>query len=358
MKRRDFLRLAGALPAGMAIPGLTLAGGTPTARINDGWRVFELSYDIELIDNEGAARLWLPVPATTTEGYQRLLGHRWQSNAAKVVLESEPAYRSQALVAEWRDGDTPRRLQATFKVATRDYAVDLRHAAPRAGDDPTQYLKPTPHMPIDGVVGETAQRIAGGVRDPLTRARLVYDWVVDNSFRDPNVLGCGNGDIRHMLESGNLGGKCADLNALFVGLARAVGLPAREVYGVRVADSRFSKSMGKSGDVSKAQHCRAEFHLEGVGWVPVDPADVRKVILEEKRQLDDPRIVELRERLFGNWEMNWVAFNSARDFQPATAAEKPLNYFMYPYAETKSHVLNGLRPDQFNYAIQSRELTA
>ena len=39
-----------------------------------------------------------------------------------------------------------------------------------------------------------------------------------------------------MLETGNLSGKCADLNALYVGLCRAVGVPARDVYGVRVAD--------------------------------------------------------------------------------------------------------------------------
>jgi hypothetical protein len=78
-------------------------------------------------------------------------------------------------------------------------------------------------------------------------------------------------------------GKCADLNALYVGLARAAGLPARDVYGVRVADSKFGyKSLGKSGDISKAQHCRAEVWLADFGWLPVDPADVRKVVLEEK----------------------------------------------------------------------------
>src|SRR5256886_9266876 len=32
-----------------------------------------------------------------------------------------------------------------------------------------------------------------------------------------SVRGCGIGDISWMLETRNLGGKCADLNALFVG---------------------------------------------------------------------------------------------------------------------------------------------
>jgi transglutaminase-like putative cysteine protease len=103
--------------------------------------------------------------------------------------------------------------------------------------------------------------------------------VCDNTERNPKTRGCGLGDIRSMLESGNLSGKCADLNALYVGLARASGLPARDVYGVRVADSKYGyKSLGKSGDITKAQHCRAEVWLAGFGWVPVDPADVRKVL--------------------------------------------------------------------------------
>src|ERR1700756_1245196 len=76
---------------------------------------------------------------------------------------------------------------------------------------------------------------------------------------------------------------CADLNALYVGLARAVGLPARDVYGIRIAPSKFGyKSLGTGTEVvSKAQHCRAEVFLTGFGWGPVDPADVRKVVLEE-----------------------------------------------------------------------------
>ena len=89
-----------------------------------------------------------------------------------------------------------------------------------------------------------------------------------------------------MLATRNLGGKCADLNGLYVGLARAAGLPARDVYGLRVAPSRFGYvSLGvRSHIVTKAQHCRAEVYLNDLGWVPVDPADVRKVMLENHQR--------------------------------------------------------------------------
>ena len=35
--------------------------------------------------------------------------------------------------------------------------------------------------------------------------------------------------------------------------------------------ARGYKSLGKAGDVTKAQHCRAEFYAQGMGWFPVDP---------------------------------------------------------------------------------------
>ena len=155
------------------------------------------------------------------------------------------------------------------------------------------YTGSTDLMPTDGIVKATADTHCGlGVHRRRKGARI-YEWIVDNTFRDPKTRGCGIGDIASMLKTGDLGGKCADLNALYVGLARAVGLPARDVYGIRIAPSQFGyKSLGAGSRViSKAQHCRAEVFLSGFGWVPVDPADVRKVVLEEppgKLALDDP----------------------------------------------------------------------
>jgi transglutaminase-like putative cysteine protease len=172
------------------------------------------------------------------------------------------------------------------------------------------------------------------------------------------VRGCGLGDIRGMLETGNLGGKCADLNALFVGLTRAAGIPARDVYGVRVADSAEFKSLGKSGDITRAQHCRAEFYLPTHGWVPVDPADVRKVVLEEKGGLpvDDPVVKKARAKLFGAWEMNWLAFNYAHDVRLPQSSGDPIPFLMYPQAETTEGRRDSLDPETFRYKMTSREI--
>src|SRR5262249_56577173 len=136
-----------------------------------------------------------------------------------------------------------------------------RRAKPTRGE--LQSFQP-PRKPVDtdGIVQETADKASKGATTDVEKARAVYEWVVENAFRDPKVRGCGRGDIRFMLESGDLGGKCADLNALYVGLARAAGLPARDVYGLRIAKSQLGyKSLGAAADkVSKAQHCRAQVY--------------------------------------------------------------------------------------------------
>jgi transglutaminase-like putative cysteine protease len=164
-----------------------------------------------------------------------------------------------------------------------------------------------------------------------------------------------------MLETGNLTGKCADLNALYVGLARAAGLPARDVYGVRLADSKFGyRSLGRSGDITKAQHCRAEVWLAGFGWAPVDPADVRKVVLEEKPGLTlaDEVVVAARQTLFGAWEMNWLAYNFAHDLALPGSAEPKIPFLMYPQGENAAGRFDSLDAATFVYKLSSKEITA
>jgi len=185
---------------------------------------------------------------------------------------------------------------------------------------------------------------------------------VGNTNRDPKTPGCGMGDVATMLKSGYLGGKCAEINALFVALARAVRIPARDAYGIRVADSRLGfKSLGRSGDISKAQHCRAEFYAPGRGWIPVDPADVRKVVLEEVPgglPMNDSKVQTARAALFGSWEMNWAAYNHGHVVALPGSSKGAIPFLMYPNGETVEGRLDSLDPTMFRYEIHSRELTA
>lgn len=323
------------------------------------WRTFEVTTRVNL-KSTGPAKVWLPVPIVNTD-YQTLMGSTFVAEGATATLTQQANSGIGVLTIEF-DGDHEKTAELTSRFSTRDRSINV--SAPAKGIDLAhaglkKYLAPTALIPIDGIVRTTALEATAGAKTDLDKARAIYEWVVDNASRNPKVRGCGIGDIKAMLEIGDLSGKCADLSALFVGLARASGIPARDVYGLRVADSRLGyKSLGKAGDITKAQHCRAEFYLSGHGWVPVDPADVRKVILEEAGGLpiDDPKVVAARKRLFGSWEMNWVALNYASDVVlPHTSLGK-IGFFMYPNAENTQGRVDSLDPANFEYQISSREI--
>ncbi|PYQ02028.1 MAG: transglutaminase [Acidobacteria bacterium] len=361
--RRSFLR------RGLTVAAATVAGrfarparAAAAADAGPGWRTFEVVMHADVLQPSGPSRVWLPMPLVPDTDYHRSLGHSFAGNAARTHVYDDGKYGAQIFYAEWPARAPAPSVDVTYRFATRDRAVDLT-APPKAHRQETRaalakYLEPTRLIRTDGIVAATAQRVTQGRRGEVDKARAVYDWIVENTFRDPKVRGCGIGDIRAMLETGNLGGKCADLNALFVGLARAAGVPARDVYGMRVAESAEFKCLGKSGDVSKAQHCRAEFYAPEHGWVPVDPADVRKVILEEKGGLspDDPIVRRARAKLFGAWEMNYLAFNHAHDVALPNSTQGPLGFLMYPQAETGAGRKDCLDPETFRYRITSREL--
>src|ERR1700674_2350577 len=148
-------------------------------------------------------------------------------------------------------------LTMTSRITTKNFAVDLSAPGKAPKEDHAElkhFLRATKLMPTDGIVRATATEITKDSNTDVEKARAIYEWIVENTARNPKTRGCGLGNIRFMLESGDLSGKCADLNALYVGLCRSIGIPARDVYGIRVADSLLGyKSLGRSGDISKAQ---------------------------------------------------------------------------------------------------------
>ena len=366
MDRRRFLVTGAALGAAAALPRFA-AADTAFAPTPGAWRSFEITTRIEIAHPKGVSQAWLPLPSVSAADWIRPLDNQWRGNAAETTAYHDPRYGAALLHAVWPEGQDAPVVEVTSQFATRDRAVDLtrRSAAPVAlpAAERALYIQPTALIPTDGVVKDTASYITAGIHTDVGKARAIYDWIVDNTFRDPKTRGCGTGDIGFMLETGDLGGKCADLNALYVGLARAAGLPARDLYGLRVAPSRFGyKSLGTSSAVvTKAQHCRAEVYLSRFGWVPVDPADVRKVVLEEppgNLRLDDAKVAAARATLFGAWETNWVAFNTAHDWSLPGAREPALDFLMYPQVETGGERLDSLDPDSVKYTITAKELTA
>ncbi|MBV8793152.1 MAG: transglutaminase domain-containing protein [Pseudolabrys sp.] len=361
--RRDFLKTGAVFTAVTGLPNLAFAG-TTFAPQPGAWRTFEVTTRLEIVSAAGKTQAWVPLPSVNEKDWFKSEGSAWTSNG-KAVAVTDP-HGAQMLHVEWQDGEKAPAVEIVSKIATRDRAVDFTkpgNVAALSETERTKYTGATKLIPTGGIVKAKSDEIVKGAGNDLEKTRAIYEWVVDKTHRDGKVRGCGIGDIAAMLESGFLGGKCADINALFVGLARAQGIPARDVYGIRVAPSKFDyKSLGANSDViTKAQHCRAEVFLAGFGWVPMDPADVRKVVLEEpptNLAIDDSKVVAARKALFGSWETNWLAYNFSHDVVLPGSSGPKVGFLMYPQAETANARCDCLDPENFKYTIKSKEVTA
>ena len=364
MNRRTFVQSGAAAAALAALPRISFSQQLPFDPRPGAWRTFETTTRVEVLKASGPTRAWVPLPSVEGE-YQRVAGNSWSGNGA-ARLARDGKYGAAMVAAEWGAAEKMPVLEVVSTFSTRNRAVDFGAPDPALKLDAASaafFTAATDLVPTDGIVRDTAREIVKGSKSEMEKARAIYGWIVDNTFRDPKTRGCGVGDIKAMLETRNLSGKCADLNTLYVGLARSVGLPARDVFGLRVVKSEFGyRSLGAgTPNVTRAQHCRAEVFLTGYGWVPVDPADVRKVVLEERPQpttLADPLVLPVRAKLFGAWEMNWLAYNDAHDLKLPGSSGAPVAFFMYPQAETGAGRLDSLDPDSFKYTITAREIKA
>jgi len=328
------------------------------------WRTFDVTTQVEIKDASDATRVWLPIPSIDS-AYQKSFESTWTGNASAARIVSDSKYGARMLYAEFDAATKQPKVTLTSRIQTRNRAIDWERRV-EAGEDAASlksWTRPTDLMPTDGIVLDTAREATRGAWSDEAKVRQIFDWVVSHTYREPKVRGCGVGDIKTMLETGNFGGKCGDINGLFVGLCRAVGVPARDIYGIRIAPSQYGyrELGGNPAKLQGAQHCRAEVYLKQRGWVAMDPADVGKVMrLESPEWIKDdrhPLVAPVKRALFGGWEGNWMAFNTAHDVALPGARGAKLGFLMYPQAENANGRYDSLDPDNFKYTITAREIT-
>ena len=327
------------------------------------WRTFEVTTRVDILTTDGTTRVWLPVPSVNTDWQQSGVSSFSSNGNARMRYDSLQGV--QMLVAEFSPQVETPYVEITSRVQTQNRAASVALATSVPAEDAATlkyFTRPTQLLPTDGIVRDTAQKAIAGATTDADKVRAIYDWIVANAWREPKVRGCGEGDIKTMLETGNLGGKCADINALFVGLCRSVGIPARDVYGLRLAPSAFGykELSGNPVNLKGAQHCRAEAYVKGRGWMAMDPADVAKVMrLETPEWIKSPQhpvVQPVYQKLLGGWEGNWVAWNMAHDVTLPGSKGDRLGFFMYPVAENNEGRLDSYSPDDFKYQISAREI--
>ncbi|KIR02884.1 transglutaminase domain protein [Lachnospiraceae bacterium TWA4] len=305
--------------------------------------------DMTKYEKGKVVRVWLPIPQDND--YQKITDVKYDAGDAKAE-EATDDQGNKMLYIEWGKDADPASRKATLSFhAERTEVVrpELKEEG-TVGSDMDEYLKGSAMVKVDDPeVQKLAKEITDGKDAVVDKARAIYDWIYDNMNRDNSVTGCGDGDICRLLAEGVRAGKCTDINSVFVGLCRASGIPAREMFGIRI----------NADDITKNQHCWAEFYVPGTGWVGADPADVLKFVLNADGEPYDKasaEALEKKEYYWGNTDEKRVELTHGRDLtlSPAQAGEA-LNDFGYPYAEVDDEVIDYYTPDAFVYTYSFAE---
>ncbi len=303
---------------------------TPSVDSAKSQRSFAFTYQVHVPADAGAksVHLWIPIPQN--DAFQSVSAVKIES-AVSHSEGHDPEYNNPYAVF------TPTAAQAaagydvtlSFNATRREHIVDVHApalqnatAAPPSNDPlMKRYLEPDKLVPLNGTIAELAQQQTAGDTTPLQKARHIYEYVVATMRYDKSGEGWGHGDAVWACTSKR--GNCTDFHSLFIGMMRSVGIPARFEIG-------FPLPEGKSEGDIPGYHCWAEFYLNGVGWIPVDASEAWKNPAKHNY-------------FFGAHDDNRVFFTYGRDITLSPEQKgAPLNYFIYPYAESDGQPLKGL----------------
>jgi hypothetical protein len=142
---------------------------------------------------------------------------------------------------------------------SRDHRTEKKRSLPK--ERRAEYVKATPRMQTgDEKITSLARKIVGDEKDPVKAADLLKRWVYKNLKKSYN----DNADDALSVLA-NKAGDCTEHTLLFVTLARALDIPAREVGGLA-----FSPPLKEGDKPTFGWHAWAVIH-DGSQWVTVDP---------------------------------------------------------------------------------------
>jgi transglutaminase-like putative cysteine protease len=255
-------------------------------------------------------RLWVPIPHD--DDYQHIASLQIQSSAPYHIAADALGNKLVSV-----ESNKPPSITVRFDCVRKEHiqpVAEPGNAAPLNPAERARWLAPDRMVPVDDTIRKWAGEVVSQAHahTDLEMARAIYNHVVATVKYDKTGKGWGRGDIYYACDARR--GNCTDFHAIFIGYARAMGIPARFSIGFPLPSERGQGTIA-------GYHCWAEFYVKGVGWIPVDASEAAK----------DP---SRREYFFGAHDENRVEFTLGRDLKlsPMQAGD-PLNYFVYPYAE-------------------------
>ncbi|OAG27401.1 transglutaminase-like domain-containing protein [Thermodesulfatator autotrophicus] len=256
---------------------------------------------VEPISEAKLVELWVPLPLE--DEFQKV--ESIEVKAPKnydVTTESE--YGNRFLHLTW-EGALPEGAEVQIVAKVRREEVSPR---PWEKDIPLRLLLPDQLVPVD-TFKSMAKQIAGDKKDDLAKLKAIYDYVVTNMKYQKTGTGWGRGDA--IWACNNRRGNCTDFHSLFMGLARAEGIPALFQMGLPVPPK---------GGVIKGYHC----------WLLTFP-DHQLYGIDASEAAKHP---EKRSYFFGHLCDGRIVLTQGRDILLAPAQHGPrLNFIYKAYLE-------------------------
>ncbi|MBI5214839.1 MAG: transglutaminase domain-containing protein [Ignavibacteriae bacterium] len=286
---------------------------TGSSRTLEPSRNLEFSYGFTLKNISKDAKrisIWMPIPQS--DNLQTI-------NNLKVdcpypyVIEKESEYGNLILKIDLRErvaNDVSLKLK--FQASRSSFmSLDKKsHSVSLTQEERKRFLSSDRLVPIDGKIAEEAENVVGKSNNDVDKARAIYDYITSTMKYDKSGTGWGRGDAIYACDVKR--GNCTDFHSLFIGFARASGIPARFVIGFPLPENKVN------GEIL-GYHCWAEFFADGYGWIPVDASEAVK----------NP---EKKEFFFGGLDENRIQFSIGRDIRLDKSPDvEPVNYFIYPF---------------------------
>ena len=205
-------------------------------------------------------RVWLPYPAVTPE----LSDIRTLSSSHPVRIDDHVLRCAYMELSDYHGETAEITLSFVNTARYREIAPELVDAV--QPDMPEYLCEQLPHIQFSPYLRMLEAEITGHHKNPLIRARRIYDYITKNvrysfmrqyRYFDNIPTYCA---VNHR-------GDCGVQALLFITLARISGIPARWQSGNSVKPALSGKSGGHIGS-----HDWAQFYIAPFGWLQCDPS--------------------------------------------------------------------------------------
>jgi hypothetical protein len=287
-------------------------------------RRLSLTLDVEIpaAKNGKKTQLWLPQPqkslVQTVEKIQVKVISGISKDAVTVAEKTESRFGNKLSYVEWSGQTDSVKLRLTATVIRR--MLGGAHKNLSTVKTPSRFLGSNALVSVDHRA-RTLGLKAIGDQSGKPAVRALFDATYEHMSYDKSGQGWGLGSFDHACDVGK--GNCTDFHAYFIGMARAVRIPARFEIGVSLPQDKTASLKG--------YHCWAFAAVDG-SWLPMDISEAWK----HKTNKD---------AYFGQLDEHRITLSTGRDIilEPKQK-QGPLNYFVYPYAEVdgQKHIVKHL----------------